>query len=318
MSTFRGAAAPTPRQRSGRGPGSTSSGRRRMPVWWRSIPLLPAICLLALFFVGPILWAFYGSFTNMALTGPHAQSVDFVGLDNYFRLAADPAFPLALWLTIVFVVTSAIIGQNVLGMVIAVLLLKASKGVAAITRTIVVLTWILPELVAAFVTYAYFNKDGTFNQILAIVGIRGVDWLFNVPMLAIILGNTWRGTAFSMMVYQAALGGVSTDLTEAAMIDGANARQRYFRVVLPIIRGTVGTNTMLITLQTLAVFTLIWVVTAGGPLNASTTLPVLAYQQAFKFGDIGYGTAIAAVMLLVGAAFAVIYVRTLRPGRLSS
>lgn len=317
MSTSTGATSPRARQSSGREPDGTRPGHRWLPVWSRSIPLLPAACLLVVFFVGPILWAFYGSFTNMALTGPHAQSVDFVGFGNYIRLAADPAFPLALWLTIVFVVASAIVGQNVLGMVLAVLMLKASKGVAAITRTVVVLTWILPELVAAFVMYAYFNKDGTFNQILATVGIRGIDWLFTVPMLAIILGNTWRGTAFSMMVYQAALGGVPTDLTEAAMIDGANARQRYFRVVLPVIRGTVGTNTMLITLQTLAVFTLIWVVTAGGPLNASSTLPVLAYQQAFKFGDIGYGTAIAAVMLLVGAAFAAIYVRVLRPGRRS-
>ena len=317
MSTFTGASSPRAGQSPEREPDGTRAGHRRLPVWSRSIPVFPAVCLLLVFFVGPILWAFYGSFTNMALTGQHAQSVDFVGLGNYTRLAADPAFPLALWLTIVFVVTSAIIGQNVLGMVLAVLMVKASKGVAAITRTIVVLTWILPELVAAFVMYAYFNKEGTFNQILALVGIRGIDWLFTLPMLAIILGNTWRGTAFSMMVYQAALGGVSTDLTEAAMIDGANARQRYFRVVLPVIRGIVGTNTMLITLQTLAVFTLIWVMTAGGPLNASTTLPVLAFQQAFKFGDIGYGTAIAAVMLLVGAAFAAIYVRTLRPGRRS-
>ncbi len=315
MSTSTGAASPRSRQGPGSEPDGTRPGHRRLRAWSRSVPLLPAVCLLLVFFVGPILWAFYGSFTNMALTGPHAQNVDFIGLENYSRLAADPAFPLALWLTIVFVVTSAIVGQNILGMVLAVLMLKASKGVATMTRTVVVLTWILPELVAAFVMYAYFNKDGTFNQILAMVGIRGIDWLFTLPMVAIILGNTWRGTAFSMMVYQAALGGVPTDLTEAAMIDGANSRQRYFRVVLPIIRGIVGTNTMLITLQTLAVFTLIWVVTAGGPLNASTTLPVLAYQQAFKFGDIGYGTAIAAVMLLVGAAFAAIYVRTLRPGR---
>lgn len=301
-----------------RDPKGSPLGVRRLPTWTRSIPLTPAVLLLAVFFVGPVLWGIYGSFTNMALTGVHAANPDFVGVKNYVHLANDPGFPLSLWLTLVFVVSSAIVGQNVLGMTLALLMLKASKSVAAVARTIVVLTWIMPELVAAFVMYAYFNKDGTLNQLLGIVGISGIDWLYTTPLLAIILGNTWRGTAFSMMVYQAALSDVPTELVEAAMIDGANSRQIFFRVVLFVIRGTVATNMMLITLQTLAVFTLVWVMTAGGPLDASTTLPVLAFKQAFKFGDIGYGTAIATVMLLVGAVFALIYVRALHPGGKSS
>lgn len=279
----------------------------------RSLPILPTLLLLAVFFVGPMLWALYGSFTNMALTGPQALHPDFVGTQNYQRLFADPAFPRALWLTVVFVVASAIIGQNVLGMCLALLLRRATAGVGAVVRGIVVFTWVLPELVAAFVLYAFFNDGGTLNQALAAVGVRGLDWLYVTPMLAIVLGNTWRGTAFSMMVYQAALVGVPDELTEAAMIDGANGRARFFQVTLPVIRGSVTTNLMLITLQTLAVFTLIWVMTAGGPVGASSTLPVLAFQAAFKTGDIGYGTAIAAIMLLVGAVFALLYARMLHP-----
>ena len=98
-------------------------------------------------------------------------------------------------------------------------------------------------------------------------------------------------------------------------MDGARGWQRLTFITLPLIRGSITTNLMLITLQTLAVFTLIWVMTAGGPANASTTLPVLAYQEAFKFGDIGYGTAVASVLILLGMIFGAIYVRLLRERR---
>jgi multiple sugar transport system permease protein len=95
-------------------------------------------------------------------------------------------------------------------------------------------------------------------------------------------------------------------------MDGAAGWQRLVFITLPLIRSSIATNLMLVTLQTLAVFTLIWVMTAGGPSNASTTLPVLAYQEAFKFGDIGYGTAIASVLIVLGLVFGIAYVRLLK------
>ena len=97
------------------------------------------------------------------------------------------------------------------------------------------------------------------------------------------------------------------------MIDGADGIKRLTWITIPMIQNSIATNLMLITLQTLSVFTLVWVMTAGGPGNWSTTLPVMAFQEAFKFGDIGYGTAIATVMLLIGAAFSLVYIRALRP-----
>jgi multiple sugar transport system permease protein len=133
--------------------------------------------------------------------------------------------------------------------------------------------------------------------------------------VAVMLANVWRGTAFSMLVYKAALNDVPTEVTEAAQMDGARGWQRLLFITLPMIRGSIATNLMLITLQTLAVFTLVWVMTAGGPANASTTLPILAYQEAFKFGDIGYGTAVASVLILIGAAFGVVYIRLLKEPR---
>lgn len=279
------------------------------------LPLLPSVLLLALFLAGPVVWSFYISFTDTALTGSAAKNPSWVGLENYLSLVSDPDFPLSLWLTVVFVVASAVIGQNVLGLGIALLLCRVNRVTRSVVSTIVVAAWVLPEIVAAFAAYAYFARDGTLNQVLAGVGIAGPNWLFDFPMLAVVLANIWRGTAFSMMVYEAALNDVPPEITEAAVIDGAGGFQTLIWITIPMIRGSIATNLMLITLQTLAVFTLIWVMTQGGPGLASSTLPVLAYQEAFKFQQIGYGAAIAVVMLLIGAVFSVVYIRALRPGR---
>jgi multiple sugar transport system permease protein len=281
----------------------------------RYLPVLPALLLLLVFLAGPVFWAFQASFTNTGLTGRNARNPEWVGLENYQRLLLDPVFPLSLWLTVLFVGASAVLGQNLLGLALAVLMRRARRAVSAVVGTAVVAAWVLPEIVAAFAAYAYFSRDGTLNQLLGGLGMEQPDWLYSWPMAAVVLANIWRGTAFSMLVYRAALNDIPTEVAEAAQMDGAGGWKRLAFITLPMIRGSIATNLMLVTLQTLAVFTLIWVMTAGGPANASTTLPVLAYQEAFKFGDIGYGTAVASVLLLIGAVFGVGYIRLLREGK---
>ncbi|WP_026548194.1 MULTISPECIES: sugar ABC transporter permease [Micrococcaceae] len=281
----------------------------------RLLPVVPSILLLVIFLLAPVLWSFYASFTDAALTGKAARDPQWVGAGNYLRMFGDDSFPLAAWLTVVFVAASAVLGQNVLGLLIALLMTRSHRLVSSLVGTAVVSAWVLPEIVAAFAAYAYFNRDGTLNQMMGVVGIEGPDWLYSFPLVAIILANTWRGAAFSMLVYRAALADVPMDISEAALMDGARGWQRLTFITLPLIRNSITTNLMLITLQTLAVFTLIWVMTAGGPANASTTLPVLAYQEAFKFGDIGYGTAVASVLILLGMVFGAIYVHLLRERR---
>lgn len=281
----------------------------------RYLPVLPALLLLLVFLAGPVFWAFQASFTNTGLTGRTARNPGWVGLENYQRLLLDPVFPLSLWLTVLFVGASAVLGQNLLGLALAVLMRRARRAVSAVVGTAIVAAWVLPEIVAAFAAYAYFSRDGTLNQLLGGLGMGQPDWLYSWPMAAVVLANIWRGTAFSMLVYRAALNDIPTEVAEAAQVDGAGGWKRLAFITLPMIRGSIATNLMLVTLQTLAVFTLIWVMTAGGPANASTTLPVLAYQEAFKFGDIGYGTAVASVLLLIGAVFGVGYIRLLREGK---
>lgn len=284
---------------------------RRRPG--RMLPLIPSVLLLAFFLLGPVLWSFYGSFTNSALTGAAASHASFVGLDNYANLFKSSAFPASFVLTMIFVFASAVVGQNVLGLALAALMINGHKVVRAVVGTAVVGAWVLPEIVAAFASYAFFSDSGTLNDLLSAVHLPTINWLYDTPMIAITLANIWRGTAFSMMVYSAALMNIPPEITEAATVDGAGGWQRLWNVTLPMIRRSISTNMMLITLQTLSVFTLIWVMTAGGPGTKSSTLPILAYQEAFQFSNLGYGTAIATILLLMGAVFSLIYIRVLKP-----
>ena len=114
-----------------------------------------------------------------------------------------------------------------------------------------------------------------------------------------------------MLVYSAALSEVPRDLEEAALVDGAGRFRLLISITLPLIRRTIATNLMLITLQTLSVFGLIWTMTKRRPRDKSQTLPLFIYNQAFVSADLGYGTAIALLLLVVGAIFSVIYLRAL-------
>ncbi|GAB2966579.1 sugar ABC transporter permease [Streptomyces pseudoechinosporeus] len=290
--------------------GARTGGIRRAQGLLRGMPLLPSAVLLAVFLAGPIAYCVYYAFTNMQLTG--AAGTDFVGFDNFTRAFADPDFVNAVVLTLVFVVGSAVIGQNTLGLALAVLLQKAAKPVRSLASTVVIAAWVLPEIVAGYLMYAFFFQQGSLNALLSALHLPQQNWLYTLPILASCLANVWRGTAFSMMVYSAALNDVPQELVEAAEMDGANAWQRLWRVTLPVIRGSIMTNLMLITLQTLSVFGLIYAMTRGGPGNKSQTLPIFMYQQAFQNSLIGYGTAIALVLLVVGALFSVVYIRMLK------
>jgi multiple sugar transport system permease protein len=299
---------------SGTAPGWITSARRaRAARATRHLPLAPALIMLFLFFLGPVLWSVYSSFTNAALTGDGAANPQWVGLDNFRRLFSDPNVTHGIWLTVVFVLGSAVIGQNLLGLAIALLMRGRSRWLRGTVGAIVVSAWVLPEVVSAFIWYAFLGQHGTLNQVMKVFGLGPQDWLYSSPMLAVIIANTWRGTAFSMLVYNAALDDVPADIQEAAELDGAGGFRRLWSVTLPLIRPAIVTNLMLITLQTLSVFTLIYVMTAGGPGFASSTLPVLMYQQAFKFSEVGYGTAISLLLLAIGAVFSFVYVRVLKP-----
>lgn len=293
------------------GKSTGGSGKPKAAKLVKMLPLTPAIGLMLVFLAGPIIYCVYAAFTNMALTGPGAANVKFVGLDNFRKAFSSGAFTNSIWLTLVFTLISAIIGQNTLGLGLSLLMRKSTKTVRNFVGTAVIGAWVLPEVVAAYLLSAFFNDDGTLNVMLHAVGLPGQDWLYAAPIIAVSLANIWRGTAFSMLVYSAALSEIPKEIEESAEMDGAGGWRRLIFVTLPMITRAIMTNLMLITLQTLSVFGLIYAMTRGGPGTKSQTLPLYMYEQAFSFSQIGYGTAIALVMLAIGAVFSLIYLRGL-------
>lgn len=280
-------------------------------TWMRAMPMIPAAALLLLFMAGPIFYSVYLAFTDSAIRGEGADETSFVGFDNFLTAFGDEQFWNSVVLTIVFTVVSAVIGQNLLGLFLALLMEKAYRWVSRVITAIVIAAWILPEVVAGYLLYTFFADDGSLNTMLESIGLPPQDLLFSLPILAVAFANVWRGTAFSMLVYSAALGSVPDDVYESASIDGAGPIRRLWTVTIPLLRPAIATNLMLITLQTLSVFGLIFIMTGGGPAQQSQTLPLYMYEQAFSYGQLGYGTAVALLLLLIGAAASLVYLRLL-------
>jgi multiple sugar transport system permease protein len=277
----------------------------------RASPLAPAVALLLMFLAGPVLYSVYLSLTNRALRGEGSSDTQFVGLENFGEAFTSAAFWNSVGLTLVFTVVSAIIGQNVLGLVLALLMRRATRVVTAVTGSIVIGAWILPEVVTGYLWYTFLGDEGSLNGLLGLVGIPPQDLLFSLPILAVSFANIWRGTAFSMLIYTAALSQISPEIEESARMDGAGPVRRFFSITLPLLRPSIMTNLMIITLQTLSVFGLIYIMTTGGPGTSSQTLPLYMYEQAFSYGQLGFGTAVALLLLLIGGIASIGYLRVL-------
>ncbi len=277
---------------------------------WVSLGLMaPSLALLLLLFVGPVLYALYLGFTNLELVGPRSQAYGFTGLANVQRMARDATFWKATTLTIIFVVGSAIVGQSVLGMTLALLMQRAAAALRLSVGAVVIAAWVLPEITAAFVWYAFSQAGGTLSLLL---GSPRTNYLVSAPMLIVCVANIWRNVAFSMLVFAAGLRNVPNEVVEAAEVEGASYWQRLFQVVLPILRSTIVTNLLLVTLLNISGFTLIYAMTQGGPGTDTTTLPLYVYLEAFNYNQLGYGTAISLVLVLIGGAFSLLFVRTSR------
>jgi multiple sugar transport system permease protein len=269
----------------------------------------PALLLIGLFLVFPAIWTIYIGLTNYALTGPNSVAPSFVGLSNFMDALNDTLFGNAVWLTLLFVVGSAVLGQNFLGFALAWVLRSARPAIRRTVEAFVLLAWILPSVVVAYLWTAVLDRDGgTLNTLL---GNGSTAWLVEYPMASLIVFNTWRGTAFSMMLYSSALAAVPPSQLETAKTVGANGWQTVRDVVFPHIRGHVLTNTLLISLWTANDFTP-FLLTAGGPNHESETLPVFIYQQAIANGELGYSAAISFLLLIVNLLVSMLYLLLLR------
>ncbi|WP_127519772.1 sugar ABC transporter permease [Mesorhizobium sp. Z1-4] len=284
-------------------------------VWLRrsAAPLvvgaLPAILFIMLFgvYAG---WTIAVSFTDLALLGRKAIEPSFVGFDNYVRLVARDGFLGAVWTTTVFTFFSAIVGQCGIGFLLAVILKGGKKRLRGIVEFSLLFGWLAPDVVAAFMWSALASPDGLLNTvILRPLGFERVHLLNLYAMELVVISNIWKGTAWSYLLFSAALDTVSREVVEAAYVDGANAWQRLRYVLVPLLRPQIATNLLLVTIWTYAFFSLIWALTGGGPGRDTEVLSIYMYKQAFEVGKLGYGSAIAIAMMLIVAGLSVLYVR---------
>jgi multiple sugar transport system permease protein len=275
--------------------------------------LTPAGILVALFVLLPFFWVIFVSFTNRALLGRTALNPDFVGLQNYLSLF-DPAtfftrgqFGFSLILTTQFVILSALVGQALLGLLLAWLMQAIPAGLKRIVEGCVIAAWILPEVVIGFAWFAFLNYDhGTLNSILTSLGLERGDFLLQQPFWVIVIFNTWRGTAFSMMLFNSAFSSIPPSYFQAADVAGASSWQKFRDIGLPLIRSHVVTDLILITMWTFNVFTP-FLLTHGGPSYRTELLSIYNYRVAFRDFDFGKGAAVGVIIMLINLVFAVVY-----------
>ena len=286
--------------------------------------LSPALVFVLIFLILPFLWIIYLSFTNQTLTGAAAANPQFVGFANYERLfdfskwMRAGEFGSALTITFQFVLGSALIGQAGVGLTIAWAFYRRKGFLREMVFTVAVLAWIIPEVVVAFAWSAFLDVDrGTLNSLLSFLGLGRPDWLFNFPLLTIIIFNTWRGSAFSILLFSSALETIPPSYVETADVAGASAWRKFRDIIFPLLRGHILTDLILITLWTFNVFTP-FLLTAGGPTFKTQLVSIYTYRTAFKFFEFGKGGAIAMVMMIINFTLAMGYLIMLRRQKATS
>ncbi|MBR2574183.1 MAG: sugar ABC transporter permease [Loktanella sp.] len=300
-------------------PATPARSRREWARPWMSgsLPILLLAALPAIALIGVLLyftaWAVVFSFTDLELFGRKATDWSFVGLENYERLFTRRGFLESLWTTLNFTFWSAIIGQSVLGFLLAVTLRTCRGGLRSFVEVSLMLGWLLPDIVAAFLWSATASSSGVINQLILVpLGMEPVNLINEYALPVVIFANIWKGTAWSYLLYSAALDNVSREVIEAAKVDGASAFQRITRVIVPIIKPHIGTNLLFITIWTFTYFPLIYALTGGGPGSQTRVLSIFLYQQSFSIGKLGYGSAISVAMLVIVGIMSLLYLRLLK------
>jgi raffinose/stachyose/melibiose transport system permease protein len=282
----------------------------------KSTPYLlvaPALAFFAVYVLYPILH-------TCVLSGHSWSTVDpnraFVGWANYARLARDPSFLVALKNNALFVVLSLAV-QLPLALGLAVLI--GSTGLwQRVLRTVVFAPFVLPIVAVGLIWTAIYSPTfGALNALLAQVSpaFEGRGWLSDPPwavIYAIIAVSCWRFTGFHMVVLLSGLQAIPEELYEAARLDGAGPWQTFRKVTLPLLRRVIGADALLITVGSVKIFDLNWVMTQGGPNHASEVLATYMYTCGFGQDRMGYAAAIATVMLVLTLVATVVYVRTSR------
>jgi multiple sugar transport system permease protein len=287
------------------------SRRRRQEALWFYLFVSPWIIGFLVFLLGPMISSLYFSMTDWdSFTPPK-----WVGLENYKRLLTDdPIFWKALWNTFYYAAVSVPLGI-VLGLWFANLLNKRIRG-RKLFRTLIYLPTLVPLVATAMIFKIVLAPSGPFNDLLGLFGIKGPAWLLEEFWVkpALVLLSVW-GAGSATVLLLAAMKGIPRELYEAAEVDGAGPVRQFWSITFPQLTPIIFFNLVMGLIAAFQIFSQVYVITSptrGGPNNASTTVVLLLFDQAFSFYHMGYASAISWLLFLVILGFTIVAFRTAR------
>jgi len=289
--------------------------------WWQKrkyrewllafIFVFPALVNFTVFRYYPMAWAVRASFWEYNLMRGFLK---MVGLGNYIRaLTGDPAFWQSMKVTLTFVVAYVPI-QIVLALALAVFANQRKPGMGAI-RAIIFIPVVTSFVVVSIIWGMLLNADvGLVNGILQTLGLARLRYFNSVhnALPAIIMISIWKNVGYSVIILVAGLKGIPDMYYEAAIVDGANGWQRFWKITLPMLRRQIMFVTVWATLGAFQVFIPIYTLTDGGPNRATNVIVYYLYKKAFVFGEMGYASALSIILLLILLGISVIQMRLLR------
>jgi multiple sugar transport system permease protein len=276
--------------------------------------VLPSVILITLLNVVPLVQGILVSVQRQNMVRPNPTS--FVGFRHYHRaLFEEEIFWSSLGRTIVWT-GGSVVGGYIVALALALLLNREIHG-RGFFRALLLIPWVIPDAATALIwKWLYADQYGVFNFLLISFGLadRQIQWLAdpNMAMVSVILVQIWKLTPVMFIVLLAALQNVPTELHEAAELDGAGPIQRFRYVTFPVIRPTSVVITLLASIWTFQSFDIVYLLTGGGPADATEILPTLIYQKAFWASEIGYASALGMLTLVCLVILSVAYLLVYR------
>jgi len=271
--------------------------RRELDKRFFSLAPLPGFLVVSAVTIVPIAFGIYLSFTNYQPINP---SFRFAGLVNYRQLVHDPQAHQAIWNTLIFAGLGIVI-EMTLGVGLALLLARPMRGIGAF-RTLYILPLMVAGIASAVAWRALLNtSSGWINYFFSVVGLPQLNWLASTrtAMPSVILADVWSGAPTVAIIVLAGLLVVPKEPVEAARVDGASAFQIFLRITLPALRPVLAFAMIFRLVDLFRQIALFQIVTGGGPGLASTVLNFFVYQSTFVFGELGYGAALAIVLIVL-------------------
>ncbi|MFK0159680.1 carbohydrate ABC transporter permease [Streptomyces sp. NPDC090493] len=275
----------------------------------------PLLVYLAAFYLYPLYRNLDLSLRDYTVRSFVAGDAPFSGWANFRTVLDDPTFGPAMRHTMVFTFVS-IAFQYVIGLALAVFFNRHFR-LSTVLRALFLIPWLLPLIVSASTWSWMFNSEsGVVNYFLHFLGVAPVGWLTSPDwaLVSVIVANIWIGIPFNLVILYSGLQNIPRELYEAAALDGAGAWQQFRRITFPLLRPVSAITLLLGLVYTLKVFDLIWIMTKGGPGDASSTLATWSYQLGFgtllpKFGP---GAAVGDILILIALVFGLLYIRAQR------